>query len=197
MNEKFYDLKKEKQDRMINASLKIFAQNGYRHASTDDIIVEAGISKGLLFHYFESKIGLYEFLYDYASRFVNVELTSGVDRKEKDYFQIQRQIAAAEVNVERLYPYVLLFLDSVLKETCQDALDVIAESRGMVTACRENLLAAADPAPENREMLTQVISYTKQGLLRSHVDDPDFDPAALEKEVDRYLAYLEKLIKKS
>ena len=35
MNAKFFDLKKEKQDRMINAALKIFALRGYRHASTD------------------------------------------------------------------------------------------------------------------------------------------------------------------
>ena len=37
MNEKFFDLNKEKQDRMINAALKVFAKQGYRHASTDDI----------------------------------------------------------------------------------------------------------------------------------------------------------------
>ena len=41
---------------MINAALKIFAKNGYAHASTDDIVKEAGISKGLLFHYFINKI---------------------------------------------------------------------------------------------------------------------------------------------
>ena len=58
MNEKFFDLKKEKQDRMINAALKVFALNGYRHASTDDIVREAAISKGLLFHYFENKLGV-------------------------------------------------------------------------------------------------------------------------------------------
>jgi len=44
MNEKFFDLKKEKQDRMINAALKVFAMNGYEHASTDEIVKEAGIS---------------------------------------------------------------------------------------------------------------------------------------------------------
>ena len=38
MNEKFFDLKKEKQDRMINAALKVFAINGYQKASTDDIV---------------------------------------------------------------------------------------------------------------------------------------------------------------
>ena len=67
MNDKFFDLKREKQDRMINASLKVFAENGYRHASTDEIVKDAGISKGLLFHYFTSKMGLYEFLFDYSS----------------------------------------------------------------------------------------------------------------------------------
>ncbi|MCI2049239.1 MAG: TetR family transcriptional regulator [Lachnospiraceae bacterium] len=193
MNEKFYDLKKEKQDRMINAALKIFAQNGYRHASTDDIIVEAGISKGLLFHYFESKIGLYEFVFGYASRFVNVELTSGVNKKEKNYFSIQRQMAAAEVNVERLYPYVLLYLDSVMRETSEEALSVIADSRSLVSDCVSGLLSSADPVPADCALLTNMIDFTKHGLLRAHVDDPAFDPEALEKEIDVYLDYLERL----
>lgn len=52
MNDKFFDLKQEKQDRMINASLKIFSRGGYRHASTDEIVKEAGISKGLPFSLF-------------------------------------------------------------------------------------------------------------------------------------------------
>ncbi len=35
MNAKFFDMKKEKQDATINASLKVFAENGYKKASTD------------------------------------------------------------------------------------------------------------------------------------------------------------------
>ena len=69
LNERFFDLKKEKQDRMINASLKVFSSAGYTHASTDEIVREAGVSKGLLFHYFTSKLGLFTFLYDYAVKF--------------------------------------------------------------------------------------------------------------------------------
>ena len=57
MNDKFFDLKKDKQDRIINAALQVFALNGYRHASTDDIVKLASISKGLLFHYFEKQAG--------------------------------------------------------------------------------------------------------------------------------------------
>ena len=86
MNEKFFDLKKEKQDRMINAALKVFALNGYRHASTDDIVREAAISKGLLFHYFENKLGVYAFVYDYSVRYLLLELSTAVDAKETDLF---------------------------------------------------------------------------------------------------------------
>lgn len=76
MNEKFWDMKKEKQDRIMNAAIGVFATQGYGHASTDEIVKRAGISKGLLFHYFISKQGLYDFLYDYFSRFMRLELSA-------------------------------------------------------------------------------------------------------------------------
>ena len=82
MNGKFFDLKKEKQDRMINAALKVFALQGYRHASTDDMVREAAISKGLLFHYFGSKLGVYQFVYDYSVKYISLELRRAVDVEE-------------------------------------------------------------------------------------------------------------------
>ena len=38
MNNRFFELPKEKQDRFINAALQIFAKNGYKKASTDEIV---------------------------------------------------------------------------------------------------------------------------------------------------------------
>ena len=110
MNGKFFDLKKEKQDRMINAALKIFAQNGYRHASTDDIVREAAISKGLLFHYFGSKLGTYTFVYDYSVRYMVLELKAAVSATEADPFEIWKQIEQAKLQALRRYPYVQQFL---------------------------------------------------------------------------------------
>ena len=101
MNEKFFDLKKEKQDRMINAALKVFARKGYEHASTDDIVKEAGISKGLLFHYFISKLGLYSFVYDYSVKYMMLELSTGVDKEETDYFELRYE----DQNMNKKYFY--------------------------------------------------------------------------------------------
>ena len=123
MNEKFFDLKKEKQDRIINAALKVFAENGYRHCSTDDIVHEAGISKGLLFHYFGSKMNLYEFLYDYCVKFLSMELKSSISADEKDYFTLMQNAELAKKNVLRSYPHMQAFIDRSMTEDDEDAID--------------------------------------------------------------------------
>ena len=99
MNEKFFDLKREKQDRMINAGLKVFAKYGYRHATTDDIVKEAGISKGLLFHYFTNKVGVYVFLMDYSVRFLLLELSRAVKKDTTDFFEHYKQMETGKLQV--------------------------------------------------------------------------------------------------
>ena len=86
MNEKFFDLSMEKQDKIMNAALKVFTKNRYKHASTDVIIKEAGISKGLLFHYFTSKAGLYSFLYAYCVKYVQMERIQIFQNRENNFF---------------------------------------------------------------------------------------------------------------
>lgn len=114
MNAKFFDLKQEKQDRMINAALKVFALNGYQHASTDDIVKEAHISKGLLFHYFDSKIGVYTFIYDYCVRYMTLELSTAIDPSETSYMEIRRQMEAAKMQCLKTYPYLQIDRKSVV-----------------------------------------------------------------------------------
>ena len=114
MNDKFWDLKKEKQDSMIGSALKVFALNGFSHASTDEIVAEASVSKGLLFHYFYSKAGLYSFLIEYCARFALVELNSELRRQEAlPFFELTRAITRAEASSMRRYPYLMLFLERV------------------------------------------------------------------------------------
>ena len=46
-----------KRQRILDAAIREFAEHGYDKASTNSIVKEAGIAKGLLFHYFGSKKG--------------------------------------------------------------------------------------------------------------------------------------------
>lgn len=129
MNEKFFDLKREKQDRMINAGLKVFAKYGYRHATTDDIVKEAGISKGLLFHYFTNKVGVYVFLMDYSVRFLLLELSRTVKKDTDDFFELYKQIENGKLQVLKNYPYMQAFLDKAFEEVCIEALEECEEQK--------------------------------------------------------------------
>ncbi|MGF7010247.1 TetR/AcrR family transcriptional regulator [Lachnospiraceae bacterium PF1-21] len=64
MYQHFYALPEEKQQRIRNAAFREFGKNGYKKTSTEQIATAAGISKAMVFHYFRSKIGLFEYLFE-------------------------------------------------------------------------------------------------------------------------------------
>ena len=73
--EKFHAQDEEKQERIINAAMKEFL-SGFKAAATDTIVREAGISKGLLFHYFGTKENLYNYLISHAVKTIKTEFLS-------------------------------------------------------------------------------------------------------------------------
>lgn len=196
MNEKFFDLKKEKQDRMINAALKIFALNGYQHASTDDIVAEAGISKGLLFHYFTNKLGLYTFLFDYSVRFMLLELSACGGKEGEDFFELWKRMEGAKLLVLKNYPYMQEFIDSTKYEDVKEALYATEEKRGAVEELREEILGHADLSrfhPEvDVERLKKVLSYTVRGILTESFREGTFHPNMMQAEINAYLNMLKK-----
>lgn len=197
MNGKFFDLKKEKQDRMINAALKIFALHGYRHASTDDIVREASISKGLLFHYFESKLGVYHFVYDYSVRYMSLELKSAVNPKEKNLFEILRQMEYGKMMAMRGYPYMQQFLNEAMHENVSEALLSIEEKRNELSALYEQFLSQADktllPEALDTAKLVRMLEYTSRGLMASRFQDASFQTEMLYNETKDYINLIEQM----
>ena len=197
MNERFFELKKEKQDRMINAALKVFSRYGYKHASTDEIIRDAGISKGLLFHYFESKIGLYAFLYDYATRFVTLELTANVEKNENGYFELYRQILTAKADAMSQYPYIFMFLDKADEETDIQALSEISERREKYSRIMGALRERADITVFNEgvdyEKVGDILDYTVDGMIRRDVGSENFRSDFFLEEALEYVDMIKSL----
>lgn len=198
MNGKFFDLKKEKQDRMINAALKIFALQGYRHASTDDIVREASVSKGLLFHYFESKLGVYSFVYDYSVRYISLELRSTVSQTEGDLFEILKQTECARMHAMRGYPYMQQFLNRCMSEDVSEALMAIEDKkraleevyRGIDARIRYNRL----PLGVDGEKLRKMLDFTVKGLMTERFQNASFQPEMLYREICDYLDMMRQLV---
>lgn len=197
MNEKFFDLKKEKQDRMINAALKVFALHGYRHASTDDIVREAAISKGLLFHYFGSKLGVYTFIYEYSVRYMTLELKTAVDVKETDPFEILKQVEQARLQALKGYPYMQQFLTCSVSEDVGEVLVAVEGLRKSFAETNAKIKARMDfsglPAAIDGESLLKMLDFTRQGLMNESFQTASFQPDMLYREIVSYIDMVKRL----
>ncbi|MCR4806893.1 MAG: TetR/AcrR family transcriptional regulator [Lachnospiraceae bacterium] len=194
MNPKFFDVKKEKQDAIINAALKVFAENGYRKASTDVIVKEAGISKGLLFHYFISKQGVYEFIYDYSVKYMMLELNNAVNKKETDFFAIQRMIEACRTRVMKNYPYMQQFLTGVKYETHADALKVIGQSENAIEDTYNSIYKKVDmqrfQGGVDLKKVIKMIGWMSDGYIKDKFLEGTPDLDEMNAEFAGYLAML-------
>lgn len=202
MNDKFWDLKKAKQDKMINGALKIFARNGFRHASTDEIVAEASISKGLLFHYFYSKAGLYAFLTEYSARFAMVELNSELRRREDlPFFDFQYALTKAEALIMRQYPYMLLFMENAGSDIEADTYDLTKEHlslyRDRLDALLEMSASAADMPAEDAKRIDGLLRLVRLDRTASLLKEDSFSPDRYVSEVTDMIRFMEKLYKRS
>lgn len=190
MRESFFDLKSEKQDRMINASLHMFAVNGYKHASTDEIVKEAGISKGLLFHYFDSKAGLYAFLLNYSIRYLLFEYGRYIE-DETDYFEYHLKLEQAKLNVLRNYPYMYGFIDGAMSESqvairqmSMEDLDRYAEA---MEAYKNRLRLPELKEGVEIEQVENLIAFTIKGLTDAQLESGNPSADLLYEQVSEYI----------
>jgi len=118
--EKFLNLDKEKQERILNAAMKEFAHKGYDNASTNEIVKEANIGKGMLFHYFNSKKELFLFLYDYTLDVLMNEFYGKIDLSERDVLKRLRQFLSCQYFLVDKHPDMFDFIKMANTEKAEE-----------------------------------------------------------------------------
>lgn len=113
MDGPFTNLNRSKQERIINAALEEFAKHGYDQASTNRIVKNAGIGKGMLFYYFKSKEELYYYLINVCLDLIINEYLCFIDETESDFIERYRQAAQLKIKALAERPYVFHFIGAV------------------------------------------------------------------------------------
>ncbi len=94
----------EKKDLIIKVAIEEFVKNGYEKASTDVITKRAGISKGILFHYFKSKKNLYLYLVNYVGELLTEKIMEALrEIQSDDFFERIKEIALEKQKVTARY----------------------------------------------------------------------------------------------
>ena len=134
MYSKFLNVDLEKQERIINAASKEFAQKGYDNASTNEIVKEAGISKGLLFHYFNNKKGLYLFIFDYLQEMFREKIYENINWNEKDLFIRYREIGLLKFELIKSYPETVNFIKVAYLEDSNEVKSDLEQRQNILIA---------------------------------------------------------------
>lgn len=200
MNERFFDLNKSKQDRIINSALSVFTENGFAHASTDEIVARAGISKGLLFHYFGSKLGTYAFLYEYSTRYVLLALKNEFRGRETDFFSLHRRLTAMEALIMKTYPCMLLFLGDADQERSPQASEALP-LRGQAAAAFQDLYDRTKVpqgfSKEDTDQLNRMLALCRRGLMQSFLHEGKIHGDSYKSSMNAFLTALDRGEKKA
>ena len=99
----------DKRIRLINAAMKEFGENRFEKASTNAIVKEAGISKGLLYHYFSSKEELYNYLFEFAVKSIAIPISEDIGLEDGDIINRIERITKLKVEILHKLPHLVAF----------------------------------------------------------------------------------------
>ncbi len=98
-----------RKDRILEAALHEFASKGYYKASTNVIVKEAEVSKGLLFHYYKSKKDLFITIYERAYKIILNEIFEHVNFSNRDVLWRLEVATIERVNAHRKHQLLTQF----------------------------------------------------------------------------------------
>ncbi len=143
MNPKFFNLPPERQDLIRSSAMIEFGEGTFKKTSADAIARRAGVSKGLLFHYFKDKRELYLYLFQYAMDVcIRQYMMKTCDFGETDFFLALEMGQKIKMDMVRRYPGLFRFVmrayyerDSILSPKLRRGLNSLLEttSRDFIT----------------------------------------------------------------
>jgi AcrR family transcriptional regulator len=139
---------------MVDAALRLFAEQGYDETGTEQIAAQAGVSPRTFFRYFPTKESVLFGEYDFIRSFGDVLLAQPDDMS--DLAAIRESLIVLAPSIERLRPRVALYRSALassvqltgrkqihgVKHTA-DMADAIARRRGLDTPDAGAQLVAA------------------------------------------------------
>lgn len=197
LNQKFDSLPKERQRQIINGAMKCFSLHGYEKASMADIAREAGVSKALLFHYFETKKELFLFLWNLTGEETKKKLLEVGVSKDKDFFSAMEKGLKAKMDLARAWPWMALFAIKAWYEKDKEVSGDIAKTLDPFLAVDEKMLRAMYPETKFRDDLDLTVMYKElyymsEGYIWHESEKGEIDPDKMEKEYLTFLTFWRK-----
>ncbi|MTH51881.1 TetR family transcriptional regulator [Bacillus mangrovi] len=189
----------EKQERIINGAMKEFVLRGFEKASTNEIVKEAQISKGSLFHYFNNKKDLYLFLIEDAKKAADMVLGK-INMDERDIFKRLSGTGLVKLDIQKRYPLLFDFLRSVAVEDSKEVKVDTQQILGSIlqegfSKIYENIDWSKFKEGTDPEKALHILNWTMTGFAEMQMSKAgalDRDGAVILKEWESYSELLKQ-----
>lgn len=191
-------LDNEKKDRIINSALEEFSKNTFEKASTNIIVENAGISKGLLFHYFRSKKKLYKYLESFAFKLIADGVVNELDWSQSDIFLRLKEISMIKLKIVEKHPHLYdfslrAFEDKTVEEVLNTNPDFPMELYSQIYTTNIDYSLFKDSVDIKKSL--NIIRWTIEKYgdeFRNNINNENttFDYKAIEKEMYEYIDML-------
>ena len=197
-NHKIFVLEEVRREALFTAAMAEFANNGYKKASTDAIVDRAGISKGLLFHYFGTKRDFYVFLFEYANRVIMTEYYDKINMETTDILSRLKSMILLKLELTDKYPTVFEFISSAYYEKDPGVSGLVSKDVAeLYTDASRNLLENIDCSlfkPNiNIQRAIDIILFTLRGYSEAQTS-PERTMADYKKEHQRYVREVDEYL---
>lgn len=194
MNEKFYSLPKEKQQRIINAGYRVFSTGTYKKSPVQEIADEAGISKSLLFFYFKNKKDLYMFLWDYACKMTFTYLKKYQCDNPGDLFEVMQAGANAKFFMMEEYPYLSTFTIKAFYEKDEEIRPLIQKSyKEQMTQKTSAVMADIDKEAFvpglDIQMMIKDMYLASEGFVWEKLQQGKLDAKEMQREFQQLMEF--------
>lgn len=192
---KFLILPEEKQNVIIDASLKSFGTNGYKKTSVSDIAAAAGISKAMIFHYFGTKKALYLYLVNLCGNIIVKEIDEKFDNSITDFFERIRLSTKIEISIMKKHPAVPSFLTSMYYEGDEEVKDDIKAILAQGEGFRNNIAFNGTDSSKFKEdvdlrLFMKMLNWIADGYANQLKSNSNLDFDLLYEEFDECLGML-------
>jgi len=198
---------KQGKERIINAAFQLFLEKGYQGVSLKDIITATQLSKGAIYHHFESKYAIYlAAIEEHFFKILAEELPTGknlnIRQKIRQWFEyFVSQIDAVEQSGATGIPFPIRKFFIFQLESEQDAyiLERVQESMDYYRQEMTKLIQTAIDREEidsllSADIIAQQIMYMIEGIMVHHSSVETGCKAFLmtkyDEVIDRYLDLL-------